>query len=152
MRALRDPADALAERDQQQPRQAVRFGVERISSPSSASAAASPPTKAAGSATCSTTSSEVTRSNAPVQRLHAADAIVDLQPLPERMRARRGDILRRRVDPGHRRAQPRQRLGEQPGPAADVGRPLAGERRQAALVQPPMLVDPRRGCRRAAPG
>jgi len=54
------PRPIMISRDQE-----VRLGVERISSPFSATAAASAPTKAAGSATCSTTSSEATRSKRP---------------------------------------------------------------------------------------
>ena len=77
-----------------------------------------------------------------LQRLDPADPIVDLQPLAERMLARRGDILGRRIDPGHPRSKPGQRLGEQAGAAADVRRPPPFERPQGAFVQPPMLINP----------
>ena len=64
-----------------------------------------------------------------LDRLHPDRAIVDRQPLPRRMSLRDLDQFRRGIDRGDLRAQPRQRLGQQPGAAADVERGLA---RQAA--------------------
>ena len=52
-----------------------------------------------------------------------------------------GDHFRRSVDAGDLGAEPGQRLGEQPGAAADIERRLAVERRPAAFVALPMLVD-----------
>src|SRR3546814_1679596 len=50
-------------------------------------------------------------------------------------------ILRRGVEPRHRRAQPRERLGEQPGAAADIERGPAGKRGEALPVAAPMPDD-----------
>ena len=75
------------------------------------------------------------------QRRELARVILDREPLPRRMVARGGDILRRRIDARHRRAHSRQRLGEQPGAAADVDRGAAGQRKALARVDVPMRVD-----------
>jgi hypothetical protein len=55
---------------------------------------------------------------------------------------RNGDQLAGGVDPCDTRAQPRQRLGEQPGAAADIERSFPFQRPAAALVDLPMLIDP----------
>ena len=84
----------------------------------------------------------MTRSNWPSSSFDRADAIVDLEPLGDRMLARDRDHFGRRVDARNLRAQPRQRLRQQPRAATDVERGLALERPPAALVDLPMLVDP----------
>ena len=57
------------------------------------------------------------------------------------MVARDRDQLGRGIDPGDRGAQAGERLGQQARAAADVERGLALQRRAAALVALPMLVD-----------
>jgi hypothetical protein len=58
------------------------------------------------------------------------------------MRPRRLDILLRRVDRRHLRTQARQRLGQQPGPAADIRRALPASGPPVMLVRAEMQVDP----------
>jgi hypothetical protein len=58
------------------------------------------------------------------------------------VRPRRLDILLRRIDAGHLRPQPRQRLGEQPRAASDIRNPPPGERPPIILLRPKMHVDP----------
>ncbi len=75
------------------------------------------------------------------QRLNAAGAIVDRQPLSFGMVPRRGDILGRGVEAGRLRPHSRQRFGEQPRAAADVDRAPARQRPALGAVGAPMAVD-----------
>ena len=113
-----------------------------VSSARPARARRAPATNAAGSATCSITSIEVTRSKLARPALDPHRAIVDRQPLPRSAWPRAAAIFSGAasiaVTVG---AQPRQRLGQQSRAAADVERALARQRPPAVLVLP-MRVDP----------
>ena len=121
--------------------QPVALGVDKISSPPGASRVANAFRNAAGSATCSITSIRGDEIELSLELVHVADAIVDLETLPPRVIARNRDHFGRSVDAGDFGAETRQRLGQQACPAADVERRLALQRRAAALVALPMLVD-----------
>ena len=124
--------------------QPVALGVDRISSPPGASRSRErrrrtpPGRRHARSPPC-----EVTRSNWPSSSSTVAGAIVDLEPLPPRhARARPRSASGAASIAGDLRAQPRQRLGQQPGAAADVERascPSSGRRLHSSHL--PMLVD-----------
>ena len=121
---------------------AVRLGVESTSSPPGASDAASAATKAGLSATCSSTSMAVTRSNRP--RPSAARsplAIGDRKPAPRSMGLRRRHVLRRRIDPGHRRAEPASGSHSSPAPQPTSSARLPAERPERARIAVPMRVD-----------
>src|SRR5256885_1601881 len=68
-------------------------------------------------------------------------AIIDLQPLRSGVLARDRNQVGGGVQPGDLRPQSRQRLSQQTRAAADIERGLSVERRSAALVALPMLVD-----------
>ena len=107
------------------------------SSPPGASRFASAFTNAAGSATCSMTSIAVIEVELPVELVDVTRAIIDREAHPGRMIACHRDDFRGRVDPGHCRAKPGQRLGQQPGAAADIERilPTSGVRLHSSACQ-----------------
>ena len=76
-----------------------------------------------------------------VQMLDRDAAIIDREPGPRGVRFGRLDQFGRGVDRGHRGAQSRERLRQQPRAAPDVERSLSFERPQRAFVECPMLVD-----------
>ena len=141
VRALRDLRRAFGERDHQQPRQGGPVRRRQDQQPARRERVGQPGDEAARVADMLDHLERGDQIVAAVQAVGAAHPIVDVEPLPLGVDSRGGDILRRGVDPGHRRAQPRERLGEQPGAAADIGGFLARERVPVALVGAPMMVD-----------
>ena len=76
------------------------------------------------------------------ESLDTADAIIDRETLAGGVIPGRLDILGRRIDRGHLRAQPGKRFRKQSGAAADIGGAPILQWPEVMLVEPPMLVDP----------
>ena len=136
VRALRDPAEALAERDHQQLRPAGRVGGRQDQQAARREPRRQRLHESRGIGDMLDHLHRGDEVELAVELLTVAGAIIDRQPLRRGMVACDRDQLGRGVDPGDLRAQPRQRLGEQPRAAADIERGLSFQRACGCIRRP----------------
>ena len=75
------------------------------------------------------------------QAAEFACEVIDGQARACGMGLRRGNVFPRRIDAGHRRAEPGERFAQQPCAATDIERAFAGERFRAGHIAAPVAVD-----------